>query len=88
MPKYKHPQVELFRVKVAFLLEQYAKRMKIVVAENRAVGMSIEGIKGMRDNGKTKWAAQKELLNRDIKREVADLINQVHNATYTREMRG
>ena len=83
----KNIQLEVFRVKVRFLMEQYAAKMKIFVAENKAAGMTPEAIKVMRENPLSRWAMEREALNKAIKREVAGLINRVHIGAYTREMR-
>jgi len=83
----KNIQLEVFRVKVRFLMEQYAEKMRIFVAENKAAGSTPEAIKAMRENPLSRWAMEREALNKAIKREVAGLINRVHIAAYTREMR-
>jgi hypothetical protein len=85
MADKKNLQLEVFRVKVRFLMEQYAAKMRIFVAENKAAGMTPEAIKAMRENPLSRWAMEREALNKAIKREVAGLINRVHIAAYTRE---
>jgi hypothetical protein len=87
MADKKNLQLEVFRVKVRFLLEQYAAKMRIFVAENKAAGMTPEAIKAMRENPLSRWAMEREALNKAIKREVAGLINRVHIAAYSKEMR-
>ena len=83
----KNVQLEIFRIKVRFLLEQYAARMRIFVAENKAVGMTPEAIKTMRENPLSRWAMEREALNKAIKREVAGLVNRVHIAAYAGKIR-
>jgi hypothetical protein len=83
----KNIQLEVFRVKVRFLMEQYAAKMKIFVAENKAAGMTPEAIKVMRENPLSRWAMEREALNKAIKREVAGLINRVHIMAYTKEVK-
>jgi len=83
----KNLQLEVFRVKIRFLMEQYAAKMRIFVAENKAAGMVPEAIKAMRENPLSRWAMEREALNKAVKREVAGLINRVHIAAYTREMK-
>jgi DNA gyrase/topoisomerase IV subunit A len=83
----KNVQLEIFRIKVRFLLEQYAAKMHIFVAENKAADMSIEAIKIIRENPLSRWAMEREALNKAIKREVAGLINRIHIAAYTREIK-
>jgi len=87
MADKKNVQLEVFRVKVRFLMEQYAAKMRIFVAENKAAGMTAEAIKAMRENPLSRWAMEREALNKAIKREVAGLINRVHIAAYTQEMK-
>jgi hypothetical protein len=87
MADKKNLQLEVFRVKVRFLMEQYAAKMRIFVAENKAAGMTPEAIKTMRENPLSRWAMEREALNKAIKREVAGLINRVHIAVYTRKVR-
>jgi len=87
MADKKNLQLEVFRVKVRFLMEQYAAKMRIFVAENKAAGMTPEAIKAMRENPLSRWAMEREALNKAVKREVAGLINRVHIAAYTREMK-
>ena len=87
MADKKNVQLEVFRVKVRFLMEQYAAKMRIFVVENKAVGMTPKAIKAMRENPLSRWAMEREALNKAIKREVAGLINRVHIAAYTREMK-
>jgi len=83
----KNIQLEVFRVKVRFLMEQYAAKMKIFVAENKAAGMTPEAIKVMRENPLSRWAMEREALNKAIKREVAGFINRVHIMAYTKEVK-
>jgi len=87
MADKKNLQLKVFRVKVRFLMEQYAAKMRIFVAENKATGMTPGAIKAMRENPLSRWAMEREALNKAIKREVAGLINRVHIAAYTREVR-
>jgi len=84
MPQGKNPQLEVFRMKIRFLLDEYGKWMKIVVADNRTKGMTPEGIRKMRLDPKSKWAQERETLIKNIKREAAGLINVVHLTAYKR----
>ena len=83
----KNVQLEVFRIKVRFLLEQYAARMRIFIAENKAAGLAPEAIKAIRENPLSRWAMEREALNKAIKREVAGLINRIHIAVYIREIK-
>ena len=60
---------------------------KKMLVKNKVLGMGIIGMKGMRASDKTKWAAQRMILNRDIKRKVAGLILLIHNAGYTKDLK-
>ena len=75
-------QLAVFRVKAGLLLDAYAKRMKVFVVENAALGMTPEGIKAMRDNPKAHWAWEREKLVKELKREAAGVVNRVHMAAY------
>ena len=83
----KNVQLEIFRIKVRFLLEQYAARMRIFIAENKAAGLALEAIGAIRNNPLSRWAMEREALNKAIKREVAGLINRIHIATYIGEIK-
>ena len=83
----KNIQLEVFRVKVRFLMEQYAAKMKIFVVENKAAGSTPGAIRAMCENPLSRWAMEREALNKAIKREVAGLINRVHIMAYTKEVK-
>jgi hypothetical protein len=87
MPSFKTAQVEVFRLDIENLMKEYAERMRISIVKNKAVGMSFGGIRTMRESDKTKWAAQRAILNRAIKSKVAGLINLIHIQGYSRELR-
>jgi len=87
MPQGKNPQLEVFRTKVRFLLEQYAQKMRIFVAENKAMGMTPEAIRQIHLNPKSKWAQEREALVKNIKREAAGLINVIHITAYTKGLK-
>jgi hypothetical protein len=78
-----NPELEVFRLKARFLLEQHAQRMRIFVVENKAIGLTPEAIRALRLDPKSKWAQEREALIKAMKREVAGLINRVHLAAYT-----
>ena len=87
MESYKTAQVEVFRLGVEQLLREYADRTKIAVAKNKALGMSARGMRTMKDSDRTKWAATRAILNRDIKRKVAGLILLIHNSGSMKDLR-
>lgn len=88
MPKYKDPQIELLRATLTEILEDYIRKAKITIAKNKALGMSLDGIRAIRESDRTKWAARKEVLNRDIKREVGGVINRIYRAAGRGELKG
>ena len=77
-------QLAVFRVKAGALLANYADRIKIFIGENVAVGMSKEAIRKIRQDPLSRWAMEREKLIKDMKREVAGLINRIHMAAYTK----
>lgn len=83
----KNVQLELFRVKIRMLLEQYADRMKVLVTANAAMGMPAGRIRELRETDNNKWAWEKTKLEKAIKQEVAGLINRVHIAAYTEDLK-
>ena len=87
MPQGKNAQLEVFRTKVRFLLEQYAQKMRIFVAENKTMGMTPEAIRKVRLDPKSKWAQERETLVKNIKREASGLINVIHITAYTKGLK-
>lgn len=86
MEKLRNEQLELFRLKVRMTIEQWAEKMKVFLAENKAMGMELEGIKKMKESEKSVWAAEKEALNKAIKLEAGGLINRIYQASYLGEL--
>ncbi len=86
MPKYKNPLLEMLRASLTELMESHVRQSKIAVAKNRVLGMSIEGIKAMRESGTAKWQARLEVLNRDIKREVGEAVNRAYHVAKNGEL--
>jgi hypothetical protein len=78
---YKNVQVETLRAILTELFDNYVREAKIAVAKNVALGMNVKGIRAMREDDKTKWAARRAVLLRDIKREVAGAVNRVYHTT-------
>jgi len=83
----KNDHLELFRAKVGILLTQYAERLKIYVAENKLMGLDAKALKEQRGRPLSRWAMNKEQLNRAIKREVAGLINKLFLTAYLQEIK-
>jgi len=86
MKQLKNEQLELFRLKLRMLMEQWMQKMKVFVAENKVMGMELEGIKRMKESEKSTWAAEKEALNKAIKFEAGGLINRIYQASYLGEI--
>lgn len=86
MARYKNPLVEALRATLTEQMEDYVRKTKIAVAKNRALGMSLEGIKAMRESPVSGWAARREVLNRDMKREVGGIVNRIYHAAKNGEL--
>ena len=84
MPKYQSAQIEAFRQGIEMLLMHYAEATRLAIKKNAAIGMKAAGLKDMRESDRTKWAAQRTILERDIKRHVAGLISLMHSVGYQR----
>ncbi len=88
MPKYKNPLLEMLRASLTELLESHVRQSKIAVAKNRVLGMSVEGIRAMREGGTAKWQARLEVLNRSMKREVAGIVNYAYHSAKNKGIQG
>ena len=86
MAKLKNDHLELFRVKVEMAINQWVEKMKVWVAENRVMGMTMEGIKKIKETEGSVWMAEKEALNKAIKLEAGGLINRIYQSSYLKEM--
>lgn len=82
MPKA-NKQLQLFRKKIKFLLSTYSQRMELFIEEEVLAGEHASDIKQVREDPKSTWNIEKGNLNKDIKREVAGLINRIHSEIYT-----
>jgi len=78
----KNDVLEIFRIKAALLLGQWADRMRVFVVENQIAGLSPTALKDMRTNPKSKWAGEREALTKALKKEAAGLVNRVHFRAY------
>ena len=85
MKSSKNKHLEFFRVKLALIINQWADRMKLFIAENRLMGNELEALQKMRKNPEGTWSFEREALNKAIKLEVAGLINRVHQAASSGE---
>lgn len=77
-----NPHLELFRVKVAMLMEQYAQRVRVFVAENRLMGATPEALKAQKESELSRWKFNRDGLKKEIKREVAGLVNKIFLTSY------
>jgi phage FluMu gp28-like protein len=78
----KNDALEIFRLKSALIMTQWADRMKVFVVENKIAGLSLEALKDARMNPNSKWSMERDALTRAIKREVAGLVNRIHFQAY------
>ena len=85
MKSSKNKHLEFFRVKLVLIINQWADRMKLFIAENRLMGNELEALQKMRKNPEGTWSFEREALNKAIKLEVAGLINRVHQAASSGE---
>jgi hypothetical protein len=74
--------LEIFRVKVAMLMDQYTDRLKLFVAENKLMGASPASLKDQREREFSRWTMNRDKLGKDIKHEVAGLVNKVYLTAY------
>jgi hypothetical protein len=86
MAKLKNDHLELFRVKVEMVINQWVEKMKVWIAENRVMGMTMEGIKKIKETEGSVWEAEKEALNKAIKLEAGGLINRIYQSSYIKEI--
>ncbi len=86
MKDSKNEHLELFRLKLALIIEQWADKMKLFVAENRLMGNELEALRKMKNDQEGTWSLEREALNKAIKLEVAGLINRIHQAAYIGEL--
>jgi hypothetical protein len=82
----KNEHLEFFRVKAMLMIEQWADRMKLFIAENRLMGNELAALRKMRHDPESTWSIEREALNKAIKLEVAGLINRLHQAVYSGEL--
>ena len=72
----------IFRVKVDLLVSQFADRRKVFVAENRIKGATIESLKAQKGKDLSRWNMELGKLGKEIKREVAGLVNSAFMRAY------
>ena len=75
-------QIDLFRVNIALIMRHHADLMKIYIMHEKLSGASLENIKKTREDPLSSWNKEKAGFNNAIKREVAGLINEIHQIAY------
>jgi len=74
--------LDLFRVKVDMLMEQYVQRMKVFIAENRLMGSGLDALRAQKEKDISRWKFNRDKLGKEIKREVAGLVNKIYLTAY------
>jgi hypothetical protein len=64
------------------LMEQHGQRLRVFVAENKLTGLSLQALKEQKDAELSRWTFNRDKLKKEIKREVAGLVNKIFLATY------
>lgn len=75
-------QIDLFRVNIALLMRHHTDLLKIYIMHEKLSGASLKNIRETRKDPLSSWSKQKNGLNNAIKREVAGLINEIHQIAY------
>lgn len=86
MPK-RNDYLQIFRLKIEALLNQYADKIKILIADNKLIGLSLSSIKEMKEREDSRWNLELKALNRAIKEEVGKLINKIHIEGYLKGLK-
>ncbi len=86
MPK-RNDYLQIFRLKIELLLNQYADKIKILIAENKMIGLDLSSIKEMKEREDSRWNLELKALNRAIKSEVGKLVNKIHIDGYLKGLK-
>ena len=78
--------VALFRKKVELLMSQWGDNMVLLIAEMKALGTPNKEIARMMLDSKSTIGLKKAALNRNIKSEVARLVNRLHIQGYLEKL--
>ena len=78
--------VALFRKKVELLMSQWGDNMVLFIAEMKALGTPNKEIARMMLDSKSTIGLKKAALNRNIKSEVARLVNRLHIQGYLEKL--
>ena len=79
--------LDIFRVKVGLLMGQHGDRLKVFVAENKFMGSSLNALREQKDREFSRWTFNRDKLGKDIKREVAGLVNKAFLRSYLDELK-
>jgi hypothetical protein len=74
--------ISIFRLKVDLFIAQFADRRKVFVAENRVKGATVKSLKAQKDKDLSRWNMELGKLGKDVKREVAGLVNSAFMRAY------
>ena len=74
--------IAIFRKKVELLMSQWGDNMVLLIAEMKALGTPNKEIARMMLDSKSTIGLKKAALNRNIKSEVARLVNRLHIQGY------
>lgn len=86
MPK-RNDILQIFRLKIELLLNQYADKIKILIAENKMIGLDLSSIKEMKEREDSRWNLELKALNRAIKSEAGKLVNKIHIDGYLKGLK-
>ena len=78
--------IALFRKKVELLMSQWGDNMVLFIAEMKALGTPNKEIARMMLDSKSTIGLKKAALNRNIKSEVARLVNRLHIQGYLEKL--
>jgi hypothetical protein len=83
----KNALLDIFRAKVTLSMTQYADRLKVFIAENKFMGSSLGALREQKDREFSRWTFNRDKLGKDIKREVAGLVNKAFLRSYLDELK-
>lgn len=86
MPK-RNDILQIFRLKIELLLNQYSDKIKIMIAENKMIGLDLSSIKEMKEREDSRWNLELKALNRAIKSETGKLVNKIHIDGYLKGLK-
>lgn len=78
--------IALFRKKIQLLLSQFGDNMILAIAELKALGTPDKKIAEMLNDPKSTLYLKRNKLNKNIKSEIAGLVNRIHIEGYLEEL--